>query len=118
MASKPFAGRVAIVTGGSRGIGREIALQFARRGMRAITITFLSNTQAAKATLGEITSLGSEAMAIQFEEPFDSPFADSVIQRTLEKFSVEGIDILVNNAGCAIMGTISPSAFGRVCLLN
>ncbi|UJO22030.1 Short chain dehydrogenase asqE [Fulvia fulva] len=106
--ARPLEGKVAIVTGGSRGIGREIALQFARKGCKAITITYLNNIEAAKSCVTEIRRLGCEAIAIQGvdvqgHQALYQELADSMIQQTLSAFSTTGIDILVNNAGAAAL---------------
>lgn len=55
-----LAGKTAIVTGGSRGIGRAIALHFARKGLSNIAITYVANRNAAEATLDECRKLGIE----------------------------------------------------------
>ncbi|KAK4495250.1 hypothetical protein PRZ48_013579 [Zasmidium cellare] len=99
MASNSFQGKIAIVTGASRGIGREIAIQFAKKGAQGVAITYLSNAKVAESTVSEIEATGSKAIAIQTPANFDTATAESVIQKTLQAFSVTGIDILVNNAG-------------------
>lgn len=88
-------GKVAIVTGASRGIGREIALELARQGANVV-VNYAGNEAKANEVVDEINKLGKEAFAIQC----DVSNADSVsemVSAALEKFGQ--IDILVNNAG-------------------
>ncbi|KAM5347669.1 hypothetical protein ACJ41O_007493 [Fusarium nematophilum] len=107
---KPWslAGKTAIVTGGSRGIGRAIAIQFARKGLDKIAITYASNSEAAQVTLDECRRLGvSQAIAIQ-ADLLDPQFGPLVIQKTLEGLGTPTIDILVNNAVVTAMKYYRP----------
>lgn len=91
-------GKTAVVTGGSRGIGRAIAIQFARKGLDKIAITYASNSEAAEATLDECRRLGvSKAIAIQAEVT-NPQFGPLVVQKALQGLDTKTIDILVNNA--------------------
>lgn len=90
-----FAGKAAIVTGASRGIGREIALLLAKEGAR-VAVNYSGSKDKADEVVQLITASGGEAFAIQA----DVSNADSVkvmVDQTLETFG--SIDILVNNAG-------------------
>lgn len=90
-----FEGKVAIVTGASRGIGREIALQLAGAGAR-VAVNFSGSKEKADEVVELIQNSGGEAFAIQA----DVSNPDSVkemIDKTIETFG--SIDILVNNAG-------------------
>lgn len=90
-----FAGKAAIVTGASRGIGREIALLLAQEGAR-VAVNYSGSKDKADDVVQLITDSGGEAFAIQA----DVSNADSVkamVDQTLETFG--SIDILVNNAG-------------------
>ncbi|WP_342512635.1 3-oxoacyl-[acyl-carrier-protein] reductase [Sporosarcina sp. FSL K6-1522] len=90
-----FAGKAAIVTGASRGIGREIALLLAQEGAR-VAVNYSGSKDRADEVVNLITAAGGEAFAIQA----DVSNADSVkemVDKTLETFG--SIDILVNNAG-------------------
>ena len=90
-----FAGKAAIVTGASRGIGREIALLLAQEGAR-VAVNYSGSKDKADEVVQLITESGGEAFAIQA----DVSNADSVkamVDQTLETFG--SIDILVNNAG-------------------
>ena len=90
-----LSGKCAVVTGGSRGIGRAIALRLAKQGAD-VAISFRGNTAAAEETAAAIRSLGRQALIIQADH--SQPEAgDMVIKAALEAFGK--IDILVNNAG-------------------
>jgi 3-oxoacyl-[acyl-carrier protein] reductase len=88
-------GKAALVTGGSRGIGKAIGLRLARQGAD-VAFSYKGNTDAAKATAAEIESIGTRALAIQGDVR-DPESADAVVKTALEAFGK--IDILVNNAG-------------------
>ncbi|MEH6938549.1 3-oxoacyl-ACP reductase [Bacillus sp. JJ664] len=87
--------RVAIVTGGAKGIGKAIAFSLARKGAKVV-INYNSSEQSAKAVVDELTSEGYEALAVQanvaeFEQ------TKALVGRTIEHFG--RLDIIVNNAG-------------------
>jgi len=88
-------GKVAIVTGGSRGIGRQIALQLAQRGAD-VAINYRSRQSDADETLKEIEAAGVRAMAMKADLS-KMPEARGMIKEVHEKWG--RIDILVNNAG-------------------
>jgi 3-oxoacyl-[acyl-carrier protein] reductase len=88
-------GRVALVTGGSRGFGRAIALLFAREGADVI-VNFRAAESEAQATVEEIERCGQRAALIQADLA-DPEQADSLARRVLETFG--RVDVLVNNAG-------------------
>ena len=87
--------RVAIVTGASRGIGRAVALELARRGA-AVVVNYLKSAEAAEALVNEIKAEGGQAVS------FQGDVADFSAAQNLIKFAVEtfgDLHILVNNAG-------------------
>jgi 3-oxoacyl-(acyl-carrier-protein) reductase len=88
-------GKIAIVTGGSRGIGRHIALQLAQRGAD-VAINYRSRQSDADETLKEIEAAGVRAMAMKADLS-KMPEARAMIREVHEKWG--RIDILVNNAG-------------------
>ncbi len=88
-------GKAALVTGGSRGIGKAIGLRLARQGAD-VAFSYKGNTDAATATAAEIESIGTRALAIQGDVR-DPESAEAVVKTALEAFGK--IDILVNNAG-------------------
>ncbi len=90
-----FSNQVALITGGSRGIGKDIAKKLASRGAYVL-INYVSNSQAAEETLGEIEQEGGKGRAVGFDvSDFDE------VQQRVGELSGElgGIHILVNNAG-------------------
>ena len=89
-----LAGQVAIVTGGARGIGRAIAMRFAREGGRVVIADL--RTEQASATAQEIERAGGTALALQVDVS-RLPDLDRMIETTLARFGA--IDILCNNAG-------------------
>lgn len=87
--------RTAIVTGGSRGIGRAICLELAARGMN-IVFSYAGNEQAAAQTLADIEGMGARGRAVRADA--SSPeAAATLVSCTREEFG--GVDVLVNNAG-------------------
>lgn len=86
--------KVAIITGGARGIGREIALEFARGGA-AIALVDI-DSQALARTKEEIASLGANVLSFSVDVT-DFAQVEEMVNKTLDKF--KKIDILINNAG-------------------
>jgi len=88
-------GKVAVVTGASRGIGRAIAEALAAEGARVV-VNYHSSTDAAEAVVAAIREAGGEALAVRADVS-DTAAADGLIKAALEAYGQ--IDILVNNAG-------------------
>ena len=88
-------GKVALVTGGSRGIGSSICLELARAGARVI-INYSSSLEGANKVLEDIKSIGGEAEIVKFDVS-DTEVVEKEIKILLDNH--ERIDILVNNAG-------------------
>jgi 3-oxoacyl-[acyl-carrier protein] reductase len=88
-------GKSALVTGGSRGIGKAIALRLASQGAD-VAFSYRGNEAAAKGTVGEIEALGRKALAVQADVS-DADAAEGVVKAALDAFGK--LDILVNNAG-------------------
>lgn len=88
-------GKVAVVTGASRGIGRAIAEELAAEGAKVV-INYLSNAAAAEEVVDGITARGGTAVAVQADAA-DFTGADTLIKTAIETYGA--IDILVNNAG-------------------
>jgi enoyl-[acyl-carrier protein] reductase III len=83
------------VTGGSRGIGRSIALRFARDGAARVAIGYLRNDKAAEATAGELRALGSEPVLVR---------GNVSSERVLEEVRALGpLDVLVHNAATGVV---------------
>ena len=87
--------KVALITGGSRSIGRAIALGFAREGAD-IAVNYVSNTEEAQNTVQEIEALGRRAMAVRADTS-KRPEVQAMVNEVWERLGP--IDILVNNAG-------------------
>lgn len=96
-------GKVAIVTGGGRGIGKGIALALAEAGAR-VTIAGRTESKLLE-TESEIQAVGSSALSVVANVTCDEDIA-SLVDRTVETFG--GIDILVNNAGVAVVKPLVP----------
>ena len=88
-------GKSALVTGGSRGIGRAIALRLATQGAD-VAFSYRGNEAAAKEVVATIEGLGRRAVAVQADAA-DPESAETVVKAALEAFGK--VDILVNNAG-------------------
>ena len=96
--------KVALVTGGSRGLGKNMALAIARKGIDLI-ITYNSNKEAADKVVSEIESLGQKAVAFQLDTSKINGFENFVKQTTeylQEHTGSPKIDFLINNAGTAL----------------
>jgi 3-oxoacyl-[acyl-carrier protein] reductase len=86
--------RVIIITGASRGLGREIALRFGRAGERVV-VNFQSNEQAAQAVADEVFQNGGEAIHYGANVK-NSVAVDAMVRNTLERWG--SVDVLINNA--------------------
>jgi len=95
-----LSGKVALVTGGGRGIGKGIALALAGEGAD-IAYNYRRDADAAKSTDGEIVALGRRALSIQADVT-DYTQVKAAVAKTVDTFGK--IDILVNNAGIASRG--------------
>ncbi|MEM9896924.1 MAG: SDR family oxidoreductase [Bacteroidota bacterium] len=93
--------KIALITGGSRGLGRDMALNVARKGLHVV-LTYHANKEAAEQVVSEIQNFGAQALALQLDtsavSTFDS-FFSALPQHLETAFGTSGIDYLVNNAG-------------------
>lgn len=90
-----FEGKVALVTGAGKGIGKEIALELARGGAKCV-INYASSAAGAESVAEEIRAMGSEAMTYKCDVS-DADAVQKMITDVMEQYG--RIDILVNNAG-------------------
>lgn len=90
-----FEGKVALVTGAGKGIGKEIALELARGGAKCV-INYASSAAGAESVAEEIRAMGSEAMTYKCDVS-DADAVQKMITDVMEQY--DRIDILVNNAG-------------------
>ena len=93
--NRPLEDKIAVVTGASRGIGRAIAVELARRGAQVV-INYHRSAEAAEEVVSAIEAMGEQAVAVQADvSDFDQ--AAGLIKAALDAYGQ--IDILVNNAG-------------------
>jgi 3-oxoacyl-[acyl-carrier protein] reductase len=93
-----FEGKIAIITGRSRGIGAAIAKRLAADGAN-VAITYTKGADAAASIVKEIERAGRKAIAIQADAT-DADAGKAAVEKTVATF--DGLDILVNNAGTAV----------------
>lgn len=98
--------RVALVTGGSRGIGRGIATRLAKDGAR-VAIAYRSNKAAAQLTLRQLQANGVESVAVETDIS-DPARAEQLVKTVVERFG--RLDVVVNNVGDFRWGTVSESS--------
>jgi 3-oxoacyl-[acyl-carrier protein] reductase len=101
--------RVAVVTGGTRGIGRGIALGLARDGAR-IALVYRANKAAAQTALRQLQTVGADCVAVETDitEPAR---AEQLIKTVADRYG--RVDILVNNVGEFRWGTLADSSVGE-----
>jgi len=102
-------GKIALVTGGSRGLGKDMALALARKGVDVI-ITYRSKKEEAENVIEEIKALGQKASALSLDmanfQSLDA-FVKTVIEALAKEWNTTSLDFLINNAG---MGATVPFA--------
>ena len=95
-------GKAALVTGGSRGIGRAVCLELARRGA-CVAVNYAGNAAAAEETVESCKAMGVDAFSVQADVA-DAAACDAMVKEVLSRFG--RLDILVNNAGITRDGLV------------
>lgn len=101
--------KVVLVTGGSRGLGKNMSLALAKKGLDLI-LTYNSNKEAADEVVEEIRSMGQKAVAFQLDTSNTSLFDDfleQVTQYLQAEYGNPNFDFLVNNAGTALYSSVT-----------
>jgi 3-oxoacyl-[acyl-carrier protein] reductase len=117
MTTTDLAGRRALVTGGSRGIGAGIVRRLAADGA-AVAFTYVGGSEAADALVAEVDAEGGRAVAIKADAADAAAIAAAVERAVTE---LDGLDILVNNAGTAILSPVeefTAADFDRLLAIN
>src|SRR5882724_7904393 len=100
--------KIALITGGSRGLGKNMALAIAGKGMDVV-ITYHTNRGAADSVVTAIESMGQKAYAVQLDTSntrvFDT-FAKGLVTLLTEMRGTGNIDFLINNAGTALYSPV------------
>lgn len=109
---------IALVTGASRGLGRDMALALAEAGSDVV-LTYLGNQDKAKAVVAQIQALGRKAAALRLDVTDSSTYAAfrTDLAAVLERLGAAGLDHLVNNAGIGILapyGETSEAQFDQM----
>ncbi len=96
--------RIALITGGSRGLGKNMALAIARKGIDVV-LTYNSNKEAADAVVAQIKDVGQDSVAFQLDTANVTQFGSFINQLTehlQENYGTARLDFLINNAGTAL----------------
>ncbi len=101
--------KIALVTGGSRGLGRDMAINLAKKGLDVV-ITYNSNETAASETIADIEQAGGNGIALQLDarniKSFQD-FKDDLVAKLKTTFDTQNFDYLVNNAGFGHEGSVA-----------
>lgn len=101
--------KIALITGGSRGLGRNMAIALAKKGIDVI-LTYNSNPEAANTVVSEIQSMGQKATAFQLDtsklKSFDN-FIKQITEYLQEETGSPNFDFLINNAGTGLYAPVA-----------
>nr|AIC82365.1 tetrahydroxynaphthalene reductase [Scedosporium boydii] len=115
--AKPFAGKVAVVTGSGRGIGKGIALELAKRGCDVV-VNYGSSAKAAEDTVAELRSFGTNPIALQADISKPAQVAD-LFDRVMAHYG--HIEFVVSNSGTEVWSSeldVTQELFDRIFNLN
>lgn len=104
-AKAPLHGRVALVTGGSRGVGAGVARELAAAGAQ-VAVTYMRSPEAAVKVVADIEAAGGQAMSVYASAAEEQAWSDAVAA-IVDRFG--DVDLLVSNAGVASRGLPSPT---------
>ena len=103
-----LAGKTALITGGSRGIGAAIAIQFAKKGITGVAVTYATSKDAAEEVLATCRKYGvAKTVAIQ-ADLVDPEIGEHVIPQVLTGLDTKTLDIVVNNAAVVDFTLMEP----------
>jgi NAD(P)-dependent dehydrogenase (short-subunit alcohol dehydrogenase family) len=107
--------KIALVTGGSRGLGKNMALSLAQKGIHVI-LTYRSQHEEALAVVKEIEQLGQQAAALPLDtadaKGFDT-FVSQIQGVLKDKFNTDKLDFLINNAGTGVHASFTETTEGQ-----
>lgn len=115
--AKPLTGKVALITGAGRGIGRGIALELGKRGA-SVVVNYGRSSQSAEAVVAELAKLGSKSVALQADISKPAEVAE-LFQKALAHFG--HVDYVVSNSGMEVWceeTDVTPELFDQVFNLN
>ena len=101
--------KIALITGGSRGLGRDMAISIAKKGIDVL-LTYYSNETAANEVVNDIISLGQKVKAFQLDTTNINNFSNFVARLTdylTQQYGNSHFDFLVNNAGTGVYGSVT-----------
>src|SRR5690606_399200 len=109
--------KIALVTGGSRGLGRDMAINLAKKGIDVV-ITYHSNAEKAEDVVTEIKASGQKAVALQLDvsdhKNYDAFFTEKLIPALKENFKTQTFDFLINNAGTGVSAPFSSTTAAQL----
>jgi 3-oxoacyl-[acyl-carrier protein] reductase len=103
-----LAGKTALITGGSRGIGAGIAFQFAKKGITGIAVTYANSPEAAEETLATCRKLGVQKTVAIHGDLLDAEIGPNLIPKVLAGLDTNTLDIVVNNAAVVDLTLMEP----------